>query len=267
MAAFSSTMPPRELRGPDIHVLKEGRLYFKPSFLRPKRPCIVTIRGLRLRISTFSPKRVQNYSLADATLRAHTTGLKIVVRLKNGQELHLFADSVSDFKDWVDTFEDALNWSFQHFYDVGEQLGRGAFAVVRRARHRATDDDVAVKVITKTRCTEDDLHYLQREVDIAMTLRHPNIVRTSDLFQSDKSLYIVLELMSGGTLQTAVESNGPFTEDENKLIMTDILKAVEFIHSKGIVHRDLKVGCISLLQFRSSHSTCLYRSLTVEKCI
>lgn len=232
----------RQLRGLDIHVFKEGRLFIKPSFLRPKRPCIVNLRGLRLKITTFNPKRTQNFGLTDAILQAQISMRKLTVHIKGGPSLQLYAESIIDFTDWTDSLNDALNWSFEHFYEVIENLGRGAFAVVKRARHRATKDEVAVKIITKTRCSEDDFHYLQREIDIALTLRHPNIVRTSDLFQSESNLYIVLELMPGGTLQTAVESNGPFTEEENKVIMTDILKAVKFIHSKGIVHRDLKVS-------------------------
>lgn len=248
-----AVQPPKHIFGADVHVIKQGRLWLKNSFLRPRRCCEAQLKGLRLRLTTNDPHSSCLYNLTDATLTAHASTLKLIVRLADGFIVQLHADTISDFNDWSAALSDALYWSLERFYELGPTIGSGAFAAVKRARHRETNDDVAVKIITKSKCSETEMRYLQREVDIALTLRHPNIVRTSDLFQSKEKLYIVLEFVPGGTLQTAVESFGPFSEYHNRAIMTDLLKAVKYIHGRGIVHRDLKVRHICVPFSRYVH--------------
>lgn len=250
---------PVHLRGPDVHIFHEGRLWHKPSLLRPRRVVIARLHGLTLTLTHFpttatsssisiststtalAPSSSVDYALRGARVRLHVSSLKLVLVLACGRALTLMAETIADFNEWADALRDALDWNFDHFYAVCELLGKGSFAEVRRARHRATNDDAAVKIIRKQRCTNDELRYMQREIDIGMQLRHPNIAAVSDLFQSDDALYIVFELVPGGTLQTALEANGPFHEDETRAVMADLLKAVTYIHSHGIVHRDLKV--------------------------
>lgn len=244
--ARSSIVSTRHLRGTAVHVFKEGRLFYKPSFLRPKRPCIVNLRGLRLHLTTFSPRRTCTHMLSNAKLHENSAVMKLVIVIPDHGCVTLFAENHSEYEAWNEAFSDALNWTFHRFYDLFEQLGRGAFAVVRRGRHRSTGDIAAVKIIPKTKCTEDDLRYLQREIDISFLLKHPNVVGMSDLFQSESNVYLVFEYLSEGTLQTFVERNGPVGEDVARSIMTDILSAVHYIHGKGVVHRDLKV-CVSRL--------------------
>lgn len=82
---------------------------------------------------------------------------------------------------------------------------------------------------------------MQREIDISLLLKHPNVVRMTDLFQSQTTVYLVFEFLSQGTLQTFVERNGPVSEDVARSVMTGILSAVHYFHGQGVVHRDLKV--------------------------
>lgn len=213
--------PPKHIFGADVHVIKQGRLWLKNSFLRPRRCCEAQLNGLRLRLTTSNPDRSCLYNLTDATMTAHASTLKVIVCLVDGFTIQSHTETIADFKDWSEAMSDAFNWSLERFYELGPTIGSGAFAAAKRARHLLTNDDVAIKIITKTKCSEIEMRYLRREVDIALTLRHPNIVCTSDLFQSKEKLYIVLEFVPGGTLQTAVESNGPFTEYQNRSIMTD----------------------------------------------
>lgn len=113
-----------------MYVYKEGRLFIKPSFLRPKRPCVANLRGLNLHLSAFSPMRLWTYTLTDSKLHIYSALLKLVLSLPDGSCITLFAENMSDYEEWKEAFSDCLNWTFHRFYDLFEQLGRGAFAVV-----------------------------------------------------------------------------------------------------------------------------------------
>lgn len=232
----------RSLRGTEVHVYKVGRLYIKASIIASKRPCTVEIRGRSLTISQGEQRRTKCYNLAQATLYKHTSQNRIVLQLVTKEKLVFFAEDANEFADWIEALTDSVEWKIQRFYDIGRELGRGAHAVVRKGKHRATGDVVAVKVISKGACSPENLKYLQREIDIAKFLKHKNIVRTSDIFESGNHLYIVLELMPGGTLQNMVDAYGPLSENDARYVMLDLLSAVQFIHQKGIVHRDIKVS-------------------------
>lgn len=238
----TSAKPSRQLKGTEIYVRREGRLFIKPSFMRPKRPCILHVDGFTLTLTTFYPHHAVNtYNLEGAKLTSQGAALRLTLTLKNAQVLVFLAENKDDFRDWRDTLLDVIYWGLHRFYELSDQIGHGAFATVRKAYHRISGEVFAVKIIDKSRRTDSDLNYFQREVNIVLMLTHPNIVRTVDLFQSDTTLYIVSEYIPGGTLKTFVDKHGPVDEDTARVIMTDILNALKYIHSKGVVHRDLKV--------------------------
>eukprot|EP00667_Euglena_gracilis_P017579 EG_transcript_18560 len=127
----------------------------------------------------------------------------------------------------------------QH-YRLGEPLGRGAYGVVSRCTHLLTGNDFAVKAISKRMAGSRGLRAVYSEVEILQLLRHCNIVELVETFESPDSLYIVLELVSGGELLTQVVGLPRYTENLAKRILASLLHAVEFMHKKGVVHRDLK---------------------------
>lgn len=213
----------------------------KTSFLGPKRPCTVEIRGRKLSLCQGEQRKTKQYDLAHAMLHKYTN-LRLVLHLASKEKLVLYATDASECTEWIHALTDSIEWKIQRFYDIGRKLGQGAHATVRKGRHRDTGDTVAVKIISKSDCSLEDLKYLQREIDIAKCLKHNNVVRTSDIFESDNHLYIVLELMLGGTLQRLVDMHGPLREDDARYVMLDIFSAIQYLHQRGIVHRDIKVS-------------------------
>lgn len=232
--------------GTEVHVYKEGRLFVKSSFLGTKRPYDVEIRGTKLTTCKGDKKRSRLFDLRGATLFKNEGQKRLVLQLASKEKLSLYAADTRDFQEWVEALADSIQWKVQRFYDIGQEIGRGAYAIVRKAKHKSTGDVVAIKIISKNDRSVEDVKYMQREIDIAKSIRHRNVVHTTDIFESDNKLYIVLEYMPGGTLQKFIDQNGPVSEDIARQVMRDILFAVEYIHEDGVVHRDIKVRIFGL---------------------
>ncbi|GAV49577.1 hypothetical protein ZYGR_0P02220 [Zygosaccharomyces rouxii] len=127
-------------------------------------------------------------------------------------------------------------------YVFGRTLGAGTFGIVRQARRYSTKQNVAVKILLKKALKGNDvqLQMLYDELSILQKLRHPNIVRFEDWFESKDKFYIVTQLATGGELFDRIIAKGHFTEEDAVKIVVQMLNAVEYMHSENIVHRDLK---------------------------
>jgi len=118
-------------------------------------------------------------------------------------------------------------------------LGRGHFAVVRRAVDKKTGEMVAVKHIDKSMVERDET--LEREIQILSVTDHPRIVKLRGIFDSPDTMYIVMDLMEGGELYDEIIRRETFTEKEASYVLQQLLEALDYLHDKGFVHRDLKL--------------------------
>ena len=127
-------------------------------------------------------------------------------------------------------------------YIFGRTMGAGTFGVVRQARRISTNENVAVKILLKKALegNEVQMEMLHGELCILKALDHPNIIKFIDWFETEDKFYIVTQLATGGELFDRIVAKGKFTERDAAIIMTQILGAVEYMHSMDIVHRDLK---------------------------
>nr|CCC91692.1 putative protein kinase [Trypanosoma congolense IL3000] len=132
--------------------------------------------------------------------------------------------------------------SFDHHYELLEELGKGAYGTVWKCcrRHDSSKRPYGVKIINKRDAGAKGLRCVMGEVETMSLLSHPNIVRLEETFHDEQNLWIVMEYMAGGELQRALKRDGSFTELQTRRITMQLLFALEFIHQKGIVHRDLK---------------------------
>jgi len=124
-------------------------------------------------------------------------------------------------------------------YVVGDLLGTGAFAEVYAARHEALDRDVAIKVLNP-RFNNDPTFALRflREARVSARLTHQNIIRVYDFDQTGKVAYLVMELAPGGTLSDRIREFATLGEAIEAL--GPVFDSVEFAHTHGVVHRDIK---------------------------
>ncbi|XP_036960012.1 NUAK family SNF1-like kinase 1 [Acanthopagrus latus] len=139
--------------------------------------------------------------------------------------------------------------NLKHRYEVMETLGKGTYGKVKKAVERASLKTVAIKSIRKERITDDlDRIHIQREIEITASLRHPNIIRFHEVFESRDKIVIVMEYASRGELYDYIQERRRLPETEARVIFRQITSAVHYCHKSGIVHRDLKLENILLDQ-------------------
>jgi len=117
-------------------------------------------------------------------------------------------------------------------------LGKGSIALVKEAKHRETQEEVAVKVVLKSKVKNPD--HLAREIDILQRIDHPHCVKFNEVYETKLEFYIVMELVNGGELLDRIIDKEYYSESEAALVFVQMISAIEYIHSIGIVHRDLK---------------------------
>ena len=127
-------------------------------------------------------------------------------------------------------------------YDLGRELGRGNFATVKLAVSKTNGNKYAVKIVDKAKFLQHQHREgaLLDEVNILKFLQHDNIIKLEETYETEKYLYLVLELVTGGELFDLVVDAGRLTEDVTRTLFIQMLDAVGYMHSQGIAHRDLK---------------------------
>ncbi|NXC98399.1 DAPK3 kinase, partial [Edolisoma coerulescens] len=139
----------------------------------------------------------------------------------------------------------------EDFYEMGEELGSGQFAIVRKCRERKTGLEYAAKFIKKRRLSSSrrgvSREEIEREVDILREIQHPNIITLHDIFENKTDVVLILELVSGGELFDFLAEKESLTEEEATQFLKQILDGVHYLHSKHIAHFDLKPENIMLL--------------------
>ncbi|XP_034937572.1 calcium/calmodulin-dependent protein kinase type II alpha chain isoform X28 [Chelonus insularis] len=129
---------------------------------------------------------------------------------------------------------------FSDNYDLKEELGKGAFSVVRRCVQKSTGLEFAAKIINTKKLSQRDFQKLEREARICRKLQHPNIVRLHESIQEENCHYLVFDLVTGGELFEDIVAREFYSEADASHCIQQILESVHHCHHNGIVHRDLK---------------------------
>mmetsp|Transcript_34853 Transcript_34853/g.81433 ORF Transcript_34853/g.81433 Transcript_34853/m.81433 type:complete len:409 (+) Transcript_34853:92-1318(+) len=129
-------------------------------------------------------------------------------------------------------------------YTFGETLGHGAFGEVKRCRSTQGGPERAVKILDLANPAvqaQSEVLAVKNEVDILKHLSHSNIVKFIDLYEDDRFLYIIMELVRGGELMDALCMPGAqVMESDVAELARMLMQALTYLHSEGIVHRDIK---------------------------
>jgi eukaryotic-like serine/threonine-protein kinase len=140
-------------------------------------------------------------------------------------------------------------------YRILSVLGEGGMATVYRARQDSVNRDVAIKVIeSKLARNPEFLKRFRREAETVAALDHPHIVKVFDYGQSGDLVYLVMQLLAGGSLADLLRK-GPMPLNLASRLFDQIADALDYAHEQGVIHRDLKPGNVLLDSRNNGHLT------------
>eukprot|EP01103_Thecamoeba_quadrilineata_P007954 TRINITY_DN17765_c0_g1_i1.p1 TRINITY_DN17765_c0_g1~~TRINITY_DN17765_c0_g1_i1.p1 ORF type:complete len:397 (+),score=62.95 TRINITY_DN17765_c0_g1_i1:53-1192(+) len=134
----------------------------------------------------------------------------------------------------------------ERFEISNEIIGEGAFSQIRLATSLKSGQKVAVKSFQKDRMKDEpdraeDFRLICKERDILRKLTHPNIIRLYADHEDDKVIHLYLDYVEGGDLYTWVCGQGRLTEKTSRLLLKQMIDAVDYCHKSGFCHRDIKL--------------------------
>lgn len=134
-----------------------------------------------------------------------------------------------------------------NFYMIGKILGKGAFGKVNLCIHKLSSKFVALKSLKKNALKAVELNTkVKNEISILKELKHPNVIKLYETFETDTRTILVMELCVGGDLLSYLKKRKKIKESVAKVTIFQILSGLNYLHEKGIAHRDIKLDNILL---------------------
>jgi serine/threonine-protein kinase len=246
-------------RGAGVHFQpdKKDRYFSRFHFLVEVNPPLCRLVDLGSRNGTrVNGERVERCDLRDGdTIRAGRTELQVKIE----------KDRDSDTGDWEPKPEPATvptpiveALPTVPGYQLLRELGRGGMGVVYLARRDTDRADVAIKTIVPAGATtKKNLDRFLREASILRELTHSNIVRFQDLGVAGGLLYFAMDYVAGTDAERLLQDRGPWSVRSAIKVGVEVLKALDFAHGQGFVHRDVKPSNILLGRGQSGYAVML----------
>lgn len=225
-----------------------GWLKRKGNFLGIWRQCFCELIGNELIIKkSNTTHKIENTIRISPDTRIDMITNEKVPRMviETGDEpLSLSSDDESALLAWVLALRTATyqetNYSMDQF-DIISVIGRGFHGKVMLVRHKQTNELYAMKTVHKARLMKaNKVHTVIRERNILAKARNPFIVQLRFAFQTDRKFYLGLEYVPGGELFRRMQNEDEIPVNESKLYVAEVAIALDYLHSLGIVYRDLK---------------------------
>lgn len=148
-----------------------------------------------------------------------------------------FAPTDDLHKKWITALQ-SVSADVTDFYDFGKVIGRGAYSEVYLARDKQRNELCAIKVLERSNAEHAKL--IDRELDVLRLLNHQNIVQIFDIFDSARETFVVMEYVAGGELLDMITESDHLPEKTSQQVIREVLQAINYLHARGIVHRDVK---------------------------
>lgn len=129
----------------------------------------------------------------------------------------------------------------KHIYTFYEEIGHGGMGTVYRAVHNDTKEEVAIKVLHQELVhDQEQVKRFEREARTQGKIEHPNVIHFIAVYEHDKSVGIVMELLKGCSLKQYIKHHGTLSTAEASHVMHELMQGLSAAHEHGITHRDLK---------------------------
>ncbi|OMJ90441.1 hypothetical protein SteCoe_7137 [Stentor coeruleus] len=147
-------------------------------------------------------------------------------------------------------------------YSIGDKIGNEKFATLHKCKNKATGAHYVVKIFSTTGVEPKVLEAFIKEAELLREADHPNIIKVLDIYKDPTNAYIVTEHCKGGELLERIKSEGTLSENKVACFMQQIISSIVYLHSKKIIHRDLRLenimflskeqdSCLKLVEFGS----------------
>lgn len=132
-------------------------------------------------------------------------------------------------------------------YEIQTEIGRGGMGIVYKGYDTMLQRPVAVKVLPPALAVDEDfVQRFQREAILAARLHHPNIVIVHDVGEQDSIHFIVMDYLTGNTLDSWMQQHGPMPAAQANHVVQQVASALDYAHEQGVIHRDIKPSNIML---------------------
>jgi tRNA A-37 threonylcarbamoyl transferase component Bud32 len=146
-----------------------------------------------------------------------------------------------------------------------ELIARGGMGEIYKARHPSLNRTLAIKVLSSYFKEDPDFNRrFAREAETMAQLQHPNIITIYDYGEQDGLPYIVMEYLTGNTLSNLLATRGRFALDEGLPLLQDLASALDYAHTQGIIHRDIKASNVIIEPVTTNTSGRAQRAILMD---
>ena len=162
--------------------------------------------------------------------------------------------------------KDFNNINYYYEYKIIKPIKSGGFAQVLLGENVLTHNIVAIKKTDIKHFSTEEIYNLAREGRLISNLSHPNIIKIYSFYTYENYLYNVMEYAKGGELTQLINDKEPIPEEKIKDIFKQIYNAVQYLHNKNIIHRDLKTNNIVFLDKEQTHAAIIDFGISSTSC-
>eukprot|EP00178_Gracilaria_changii_P014812 TRINITY_DN4155_c0_g1_i1.p1 TRINITY_DN4155_c0_g1~~TRINITY_DN4155_c0_g1_i1.p1 ORF type:complete len:621 (-),score=63.46 TRINITY_DN4155_c0_g1_i1:475-2337(-) len=221
----------------------EGWVGYRNRFFGVPQRKYLKLSGSTITVHPTPTGVIESYiSVVGSTVATSLLGRVLTLQMQSGYKYYLHFQTRFQCQEWAALIKSESTRRFNMYYDIGEQIGEGAFASVHKGTRKSDGDVVAIKKVVKQQFDMVTYRELQREIYTMQNLQHVGIVKTYDVFNTPTEAYFVLEFMQGGSLKDLVRKNGGrISEAAAIMISKQVLLALVYLHENRYAHRDIKL--------------------------